>query len=101
MADVGRENGSRDTGHIQMEARANSPSGKDSEVYGNRIQCCLVVSPAGRPLQAYKLARELLEVFRDAIAGHKSLLEDGGILHWDVSKNNSPNLPLTETRRED
>lgn len=39
-------------------------------------------------LQAYKSARELLEAFRDAIAGHKSLLEDGNILHWDVSENN-------------
>ena len=91
MADVGRKNVSRDTGHIHsplLEARANSPSGKDSEVYGNRIHCCLLVSQAGRPHQAYKAARELLEVFRDAIAGHKSLLEDGNILHWDVSKNN-------------
>jgi hypothetical protein len=34
------------------------------------------------------LVRELLEALRDAINGHKSLLEDGEILHWDISKNN-------------
>jgi hypothetical protein len=32
--------------------------------------------------------KELLEVFRNAIAGHRSLLEKGKILHRDVSENN-------------
>jgi serine/threonine protein kinase len=32
--------------------------------------------------------RELLQALRDAIKGHKSLLEDGKILHRDVSENN-------------
>lgn len=90
VAKLDHEKGSADTGNIHSteESRANSLMGNGSEVYGNRIHCCLVVSPAGRPLQAYKSARELLEAFRDAIAGHKSLLEDGNILHWDVSENN-------------
>ncbi len=52
------------------------------------VGCCLVVSPAGRPLHAYESVRELLEALRDAIAGHKWLLEDGKILHRDVSENN-------------
>lgn len=71
VAKVNRKNGSMDTGHIcsTEEASANSLSGKDSEAYGNRIHFCLVVWPAGRPHQAYKSARELLEVFRDANAG--------------------------------
>ncbi|KAH6667222.1 hypothetical protein B0J14DRAFT_567730 [Halenospora varia] len=43
--------------------------------------------PAGLPLHAYTSVRELLEALRDAIAGHKSLLEDGKILHRDVSEN--------------
>jgi hypothetical protein len=47
-----------------------------------------VVLLAGRPLHAYKLVRELLEALRNAIAGHESPLEDGKILHWDVSENN-------------
>jgi serine/threonine protein kinase len=38
--------------------------------------------------------RELLEALRDAIAGHKSLLEDGKILHRDVSENN---IVITES----
>jgi serine/threonine protein kinase len=33
-------------------------------------------------------ARELLEALRDAIRGHKLLLEDGKILHLDISENN-------------
>ncbi|KAH6675111.1 hypothetical protein B0J14DRAFT_562124 [Halenospora varia] len=32
--------------------------------------------------------RELLEALRDAVTGHRSLLEDRKILYWDVSKNN-------------
>lgn len=47
-----------------------------------------MVSPAGRPLNAYTSISELLEALRDAIAGHKSLLEDGKILHRDISENN-------------
>ncbi|KFY02428.1 hypothetical protein V490_00513 [Pseudogymnoascus sp. VKM F-3557] len=32
--------------------------------------------------------KELLEALRDAVRGHKSLLEDGKILHRDISENN-------------
>jgi Fungal protein kinase len=69
-------------------AETDSLAGCDSETYGNRVHCCLVSSPAGWPLHAYRSIRELLEAFRDAIKGHKSLLEDGKILHRDVSENN-------------
>ncbi|KAG9240328.1 hypothetical protein BJ878DRAFT_571127 [Calycina marina] len=74
--------------HSIEEPEADSLAGCESETYGNRIHCCLVVSPAGRPLYAYRSVRELLEALRDAIAGHRSLLEDGKILHRDVSENN-------------
>ncbi|KAG9237290.1 hypothetical protein BJ875DRAFT_533004 [Amylocarpus encephaloides] len=47
-----------------------------------------LVSPAGRPLHTYRSVREFLEALRDAITGHRSLLEDGKILHRDVSENN-------------
>ncbi|KAH8799042.1 hypothetical protein F5884DRAFT_687080, partial [Xylogone sp. PMI_703] len=36
----------------------------------------------------YRSIKELLETFRDAIKGHKSLLVDNKIFHRDVSKNN-------------
>jgi hypothetical protein len=42
-----------------------------------------VVSPVGRPLHAYTS-----EALRDAIAGHKSLLEDRKIFHRDIHENN-------------
>ncbi|KAL7799783.1 serine/threonine-protein kinase Sgk2 [Trichoderma ceciliae] len=84
------ENGDPDTGnhHIIEEPEPDSLAGSDSETYDNRIYCCLVVSPAGRPLHAYRSTRELLEALRDAITGHRSLLEDGKILHRDISDNN-------------
>jgi hypothetical protein len=55
---------------------SDSLAGQESKTYGNRVHCCLVVSPAGRPLHAYRSVRELSEALRDAIAGHRSLLED-------------------------
>jgi hypothetical protein len=73
--------------HSIKEAEADSLTGCDSGTYGNRVHCCVVSSPAGRPLREYRSIRQLLEVLRDAIKGHKSLLEDGKILHRDVSEN--------------
>ncbi|KAF8847550.1 hypothetical protein BDZ45DRAFT_779741 [Acephala macrosclerotiorum] len=64
--------------HSIEEPEADSLAGYKSEAYGNRIHCYLVVSPAG----------ELLEALRDAIAGHRSLLENGKILYRDISENN-------------
>jgi Fungal protein kinase len=74
--------------HSIEEPEADSLAGCESEAYGNRIHRYLVVSPAGRPLHAYRSVRELLEALRDAIAGHRSLLENGKIIHWDISENN-------------
>jgi hypothetical protein len=83
--------------HSLEESEADSLAGCESESYGNRIHCCLVVSPAGRPLQAYRSVKELLEALRDAIVGHRSLLEDGKILHCDISENN---IIITECASE-
>ena len=69
-------------------AETDSLAGCDSETYGNRVHFCLVSLPARRPLHAYRSIRELLEALRDAIKGHKSLLEDGKILQLDISENN-------------
>jgi hypothetical protein len=49
---------------------------------------CAVLSPVGRPLHTFKTRLELLQVFRDAIKAHRSLLQDGGILHRDISAGN-------------
>ena len=64
------------------EPEADSLAGRDSETYGNRIHTCLIT------FHSYKSVRELLEAFRDAIAGHRSLLEDGKTLYGDISENN-------------
>ena len=81
-----------------QEAGADSLTDCESETYGNRVNYCLVTSPAGRPLHEYQSVRELLEALRDAIRGHRSLLEDGKILHRDVSENN---IIITELPAED
>jgi Fungal protein kinase len=84
------ENREPDTTDIRsiQEAEPDSMAGCESETYGNRIHCCLVTPPAGRPLHSYRSTTELLEALRDAIRGHKSLLEDGKALHRDISENN-------------
>ena len=71
-----------------QEAGADSLTDCESETYGNRVNYCLVTSPAGRPLHEYQSVTELLEALRDAIRGQRSLLEDGRILHRDISENN-------------
>jgi hypothetical protein len=58
------------------------------DTFDNRIFCCLVISPSGRPLRSFRSVKELCEVFRDAIRAHRSLYEAGRILHRDVSENN-------------
>ncbi|XMA19891.1 hypothetical protein WAI453_012682 [Rhynchosporium graminicola] len=80
-----------------QEAGADSLTDCESETYGNRVHYCLVTSPAGRPLHKYQSVRELLEALRDAIQGHRSLLEDGKILHRDISENN---IIITENPAE-
>ncbi|KAH8598594.1 hypothetical protein B0O99DRAFT_700179 [Bisporella sp. PMI_857] len=67
-----------------QETGADSLTGCESEAYGNRVNYCLVTSPAGRPLHEYQSVKELLEALRDAIRGHRSLLEVGKILHRDM-----------------
>lgn len=81
---------------IQEDA-PDSLAGLESETYGNRIHCCLVVSPAGRPLHAYRSVKELLTALHDAVKAHRSLLEDGRILHRDISENN---IIITEAATE-
>ena len=83
--------------HSTQEAGADSLTGYESETYGNRVNYCLVTSPAGRLIHEYQSVRELLEALHDAIRGHKSLLEDGRILHRDISENN---IIITESSVE-
>lgn len=56
--------------------------------FQNRILTCTVTSPIGRPLHTFQSRLELLQVFRDTITCHRSLYNDGGILHRDVSHGN-------------
>ncbi|KAI9768119.1 MAG: hypothetical protein M1839_004200 [Geoglossum umbratile] len=66
-----------------------SPKNADDESFNNRIFYYLVVSPSGRAIYKFKSVLKFLEVCRDVIKGHRSLYQDGKILHCDVSKNNN------------
>ncbi|KAI9764729.1 MAG: hypothetical protein M1840_008121 [Geoglossum simile] len=74
------------------------PKGVDDESFDNRIFSCLVVSPPGRPIHEFKSVLEFLKACRDVIKGHRSLYQDGKILHRDVSKNN---IIITDAKKEE
>jgi hypothetical protein len=67
-------------------------------LFRNLLLSCAVLSPFGRPLHTFKTRLELLQVFRDAIKAHRSLLQDGGILHRDIS---AGNIIITDATAED
>ena len=71
-----------------QETEDDSLVRRETEEYGNRIHILLVTSPARRLLYLFTSARELLEVIRDAITAHRSLLEDGKMLYRDISESN-------------
>lgn len=70
------------------QATKDSLYGLVESTYASRNFGCLAVSPAGRGLLEFESITELLGVLRDAIRGHRSLLEKGQILHRDISENN-------------
>ncbi|EPE31464.1 Protein kinase-like (PK-like) [Glarea lozoyensis ATCC 20868] len=65
--------------------------------FENRFFTCIVTSPAGRPLETFKNRLELLEVLRDAVKAHRSLLQDAKILHQDVA---ASNIIIAEPQQE-
>jgi serine/threonine protein kinase len=73
------------------------PRDAGDESFDNRIFCCLVVSPPGRAIHEFESVLEFLEVCRDVIKGHRSLYQDGKILHRDISKNN---IIITDAEKE-
>ncbi|MCJ1346383.1 hypothetical protein MMC31_004599 [Peltigera leucophlebia] len=64
----------------------------------NRIFSCVIIAPYGRTLWQFTTTNELLMVFRDATRAHKSLYQDGKILHQDIS---IENIIFTETDNEE
>ncbi|KAI9808753.1 MAG: hypothetical protein M1825_003905 [Sarcosagium campestre] len=71
-----------------QKPQPDSTMHEHEEPYNDRAHCCLVTSPAGRPLNKFGTILELLGALRDAIMAHKSLLVAGNILHRDISDNN-------------
>ncbi|KZT04902.1 uncharacterized protein LAESUDRAFT_702851 [Laetiporus sulphureus 93-53] len=74
---------------------ANAPCHRTISSFGNlgrhpkddRTHMRLVFRPLGRPLEDFKDTKELAQVLRDAIIGHRQVYK-AGILHRDVSIDN-------------
>ncbi|CAG9946221.1 unnamed protein product [Clonostachys rosea f. rosea IK726] len=58
------------------------------ETFRVRTMVCIITSPCGRPLHTHESVLELLQVLRDGVKSHRSLYEDGGILHQDIAPGN-------------
>ncbi|OBT89236.1 hypothetical protein VE02_04294 [Pseudogymnoascus sp. 03VT05] len=67
------------------EDRPNLPK---SPGYRITVFSCVVISPPGTSIFGYANLYQLLEVFHDAIKAHRSLYQDGGILHRDIAASN-------------
>lgn len=70
---------------VETTDTGNSKNGESSK---NKILSCIVVLPLGRSLHRFETIPELLKAFRDAIKGHRSLYQDGRILHQDICPGN-------------
>ncbi|KAI0555428.1 serine/threonine-protein kinase Sgk2 [Xylaria curta] len=68
-----------------------------NDLWENKIDSCLVVSPAGRVVSDFETTKELPESMRDAIKAHRSLYITGNILHRDISPNN---IIITKPEKE-
>lgn len=56
--------------------------------FQNTIFNSSIITPLALPLTKYSSLCQLLEVFRDSIKAHRSLYQEGGILHRDISTDN-------------
>jgi Fungal protein kinase len=56
--------------------------------FTNLTLSCVVTYPPGRKIYEYEFVNEFLEACRDIIKAHRSLYQDGKILHRDISVNN-------------
>ncbi|KIJ46125.1 hypothetical protein M422DRAFT_778612 [Sphaerobolus stellatus SS14] len=88
---ISRSDSPDDIDTVSRNRRVND---QDKPAWLDRTHIRVVLKPFGHPLRRYKDARELIVALHDAIAGHRSLHEDAGILHRDISP---PNILLNPT----
>ncbi|KAK7397539.1 hypothetical protein QQX98_013095 [Neonectria punicea] len=61
---------------------------KHGRMIGNKILNCIVVTPLGESLHRFQTVPELLAALRDAVKAHRTLYQDGEVLHQDVCPGN-------------
>lgn len=76
----------RDGSHDEIDGDME-PSSQDVWDEPKRF-ICTVVTPQGRSLHNYQSIPEVLFTLRDAIRAHRSLYQDGRILHRDINPSN-------------
>lgn len=74
--------------NVPSNSGIDSHTVETDETFRVRTMVCIITSPCGRPLHTYESVLELLQVLRDAVQSHRSLYEDGGILHQDIAPGN-------------
>ncbi|KAF6834573.1 hypothetical protein CPLU01_04858 [Colletotrichum plurivorum] len=69
------------------------------DLVDNKVLDCTVVAPLGESLHRFETVPELLQALRDAVKAHRSLYQDGEILHQDVCPGNIiiPSSPSSST----
>lgn len=82
--------------HVELDSILTAfphPSMQDE----SKVFVCTVVTPEGRSLHKYESIPELLYALSDAVKAHRSLYQDGGILHRDINPSNIiiPSYPST------
>lgn len=73
--------------HVELDralTEFSNPSTQDE----SKIFACTVVTPGGRSLHRYESIPEVLYALRDAVKAHRSLYQDGRILHRDINPSN-------------
>lgn len=73
--------------HVELD-RTLTEFSNPSMQYESKIFACTVVTPEGRTLHRYESIPEALYALRDAVKAHRSLYQDGRILHRDINPSN-------------
>lgn len=91
--------------HVKIDKSVSKSSGQAIQDE-SKLFTCTVVTPEGRSLHKYESISEVLHALRDAIKAHRSLYQDGRILHRDINPSNiiipsySPYKDAADTARD-
>lgn len=71
-----------------MELRGHGARKWSSDAFKNRISTRIVMDVYGESILFFKSQKQLVAAIRDAIAAHRTLVNERDVLHRDISQNN-------------